>query len=113
LRAHRDLARLTRDQLAATTGLAVTVIIAYERGTRPPTEPDLGALADALNRTPEDFMAAPGADDSFEYWGLITAAMPPMTSEQLASVVTILRRIDQRQHEHQTRDRPHDRHNPV
>jgi transcriptional regulator with XRE-family HTH domain len=113
LRAHRDLAHLTRDQLAATTGVPVTVIIAYERGTRPPTDPDLATLAAALNRTPADFMAALGADDSFEYWGLITAAMPPMTSDQLASVVTILRRIDQRQHEHETRDRPHDRHKPV
>lgn len=108
LRAHRDLAGLTRDVLATITGVPVTVIIDYERGTHPPTDRDLTILVDALHVTADALQGPPGADQSIEYWQLICASMPPMTSDELASVVTILRRIDQRQREEQHHAQPPD-----
>src|SRR5262249_26172763 len=93
LRAYRDLAGLTRGQLATNTGLPVAVVTAYEEGTAQPTDEHLSTLAEALSVTPGEFTGPPGAEDSWEYWGLICAAMPPMTTEQIASVATVLRRI--------------------
>jgi transcriptional regulator with XRE-family HTH domain len=98
LRAYRDLAGLTRDQLATNTRLPVAVIIGYEEGTAPPTDAHLSTLADALTVTTAEFTGPPDADDSWEYCGLICAAMPPMTTEQIASVAVVLRRIDQQRH---------------
>ena len=102
LRAYRDLAGLTRGQLATNTRLPVAVIIAYEEGTAPPTDDHLTVLADALTVTPGEFTGPPGADDSWEYWGLVCAAMPPMTTEQIASVAVVVRRIDQQRHHGET-----------
>lgn len=113
LRAHRDLAGLTRDGLSDATGVPVTAITAYERGNRPPTQQDLAALADVLQISLGALLGPPGADESFEYWELICAAMPPMTSDELASVVTILRRIDHRRHEQQRTGQPPGRDTPV
>jgi transcriptional regulator with XRE-family HTH domain len=102
LRAYRDLAGLTRSQLATNTCLPVAAIIAYEEGTIPPIAKHLSRLADALAVTPGEFTGPPDADDSWEYWGLICAAMPPMTTEEIASVAFVLRRIDQRRATHDT-----------
>ncbi|HEX5403156.1 MAG TPA: helix-turn-helix transcriptional regulator [Pseudonocardiaceae bacterium] len=95
LRAHRDLARLTRPQLATLTGLPVAVITGYETGITEPTTQHLAALARTLAVTPGELVGPPDAQDSWEYWALICAAMPPMTDEQITSVATVLRRIDQ------------------
>ncbi|SDC20339.1 hypothetical protein SAMN05216174_101492 [Actinokineospora iranica] len=79
------------------------MIIAYEEGTAQPTDAHLSTLADALTVTTAEFTGPPDADDSWEYWGLICAAMPPMTSEQIASVAVVLRRIDQQRQNADTR----------
>lgn len=94
LRAYRDLAKLTRDQLAAITSLPVTAIIDYETGTAAPTMTDLTTLAHALNVTLDQFTGPPDAEESWEYWDLICAALPPLTGEQIATIGAILRRID-------------------
>lgn len=94
LRAHRDLSRLTRAQLATITGLPVTGITAYERGTAAPSAAVVAGLAAALTVRVEQLTGPVGADDSWEYWDVICAAMSPMTVEEIASVGTVLRRID-------------------
>lgn len=94
LRAYRDLYGYTRVALGDRTGLPPDTITAYEEGTATPTAAHLVTLAAALNVGPGDFAGPPGADDSWEYWGLICAAMPPMTDDQIATVATVLRRID-------------------
>lgn len=95
LRAYRDLYRYTRIALGDRTGLLPDTITAYEEGTATPNTAHLTTLATALNIQPRDLIGPADADDSWEYWGLICATMPPMTSDQIATVATVLRRIDQ------------------
>lgn len=95
LRAYRDLNRYTRAMLGDRTGLPPDTIAAYEEGTATPTTTHMTALATALNIQPHDLIGSAGADNSWEYWGLICATMPPMTDDQIATVATVLRRIDQ------------------
>jgi transcriptional regulator with XRE-family HTH domain len=99
LRAYRDLYGYTRVALADRVGLHADTVAAYEQGAATPDTATLAALATALNVHVRDVIGPPGADDSWEYWGLICAAMPPMTDDQIATVATVLRRIDQ-QHQH-------------
>jgi transcriptional regulator with XRE-family HTH domain len=94
LRAYRDLYGYTRIALGERTGLPADTITAYEEGKTTPPATHLASLATALTLHPGDLTGPPGADDSWEYWGLICAAMPPMTGEQIATVATVLRRID-------------------
>ncbi|MFB9727294.1 helix-turn-helix transcriptional regulator [Haloechinothrix salitolerans] len=102
LRAYRDLYGYTRVALGDRTGLPADTITAYEEGTATPPAAHLVTLAAALNVQPRDFTGPSGADNSWEYWGLICAAMPPMTADQIATVATVLRRIDKH------RERPDD-----
>ena len=94
LRAYRDLYGYTRRSLADRAGIPADTLTAYEKGDLTPDAAALAALADALNVNVHAFTGPPGADDSWEYWGLICAAMPPMTDDQIATVATVLRRID-------------------
>lgn len=98
LRAIRDLCKLNRHQLATLAGLPAATVAAYEQGDQP--EPDhITALADALNVAVTDLHGPSDTNDSWEYWGVICAAMPPMTPEQIATVASVLRRIEKhRQH---------------
>ncbi|MFI5587224.1 helix-turn-helix domain-containing protein [Amycolatopsis sp. NPDC051758] len=98
LRAYRDLSGYTRVALAARVGIPADTLTAYEQGAATPDTATLTALADALNLGAGDLTGPPGADDSWEYWGLICAAMPPMTENQIATVATVLRRIDKHRH---------------
>ncbi|REH48274.1 helix-turn-helix protein [Kutzneria buriramensis] len=94
LAAYRELFGYTPATLAARTGLDTDTIAAYEEGSATPDADTLTRLAGAVNVRPEQLFAPPGADDSQQYWGLICAAMPPMTADQIHAVATVLRRID-------------------
>lgn len=96
MRGHRDLSRLTRWDLALATGLAVPSITAYETGTEVPPATVLDVLADTLAVPMAELTVPAGADDSWEYWDVICAAMPPMTDDEITTVATVLNRIDAR-----------------
>jgi transcriptional regulator with XRE-family HTH domain len=98
LRAYRDLYGYTRVTLAIRVGISADTLTAYEQGAAIPDTATLTTLAAALNVDAHAFTGQPGADDSWEYWGLICAAMPPMTEDQIATVATVLRRIDKHHH---------------
>ncbi|MGH3947928.1 MAG: hypothetical protein ACRDSE_02225, partial [Pseudonocardiaceae bacterium] len=51
-----------------------------------------------LQVTPGDLLGPAGVCDSWEYWGVICSHLPPMTDEQIATVGTVLRRIQRRHH---------------
>lgn len=98
LRGYRDLRGLDRRQLAKAAGTTPVVIVAYEEATAQPDPNDLRALADALTVEPGALCGRADADDSWEYWSVRCAHLPPMTDEQIATVATVLRRIDQQRH---------------
>lgn len=102
LRAYRDLYGYTRRSLAEKTGIPVDILTGYDLGVLTPDTATLTTLAHALNVDIHNLTGPPDADDSWEYWGLICAAMPPMTDDQIATVATVLRRIDKH------RERPDD-----
>jgi transcriptional regulator with XRE-family HTH domain len=104
LRAVRDLHRLTRAALADHAGLSAEQITGYETGTATPSAEAAAVLADALGVRPADLTGPAGADDSWEYWGVICAARPPMTEQQISMLATVLRRIDK--HRTHRRNRP-------
>lgn len=98
LRGYRDLRKLDRPQLAHAAGLSPTVVAGLESGTTQPSPGDVAALAHALQITPGELCGAVDADDSWEYWDVICSHLPPLSSEQIHTAATVLRRIHRDQH---------------
>lgn len=105
LRGYRDLRKLDRLQLAQAAQIAPAAIVAYETGTDRPNPHVLATLAAALQTTIDHLHGKPNVDDSWEYWEVICAHMPPMSNEQIATVATVLRRIQRRSHDNDERPR--------
>lgn len=88
LRAVRDLHDWTRADLAARAGATAAEVTGYETGATTPDANALAALAAALGVAPADLCSPAGAKDSWEYWGVICAARPPMTDHQIGMLAT-------------------------
>lgn len=93
LRAVRNVAGLTRPQLAERADLSPLTITGYEHGKSIPSAAALGKLADTLGCRVDDFYDG-GRDAQGEYWAAACAALPPLSDETCRAVGLIFRQID-------------------
>jgi transcriptional regulator with XRE-family HTH domain len=93
LRGLRDIAGLTRPELAERAGLSPLTITAYERRKSVPSAEALGRLADAL-RCSVDALYDRGGDARDQYWSAACAALPPLSDADCRAVATIFKSID-------------------
>lgn len=96
---------LTRDALAAASGISVTTLGAYERGQREPPLSTLVRLADALRVTPDALLGtAPAEADPalHRLFDELRLARP----EQVRMVVEFWQYLERKEHGRARRDEP-------
>lgn len=81
--------------LAEAARCSPVFVDACEDGRATPSPEVLAVWAEVLGCTAGD-LCSMTPEDRFEYWAAATAAMPPMTEEEIAAVGVILRRIEDR-----------------
>ncbi|MCK2237169.1 MULTISPECIES: helix-turn-helix transcriptional regulator [unclassified Crossiella] len=94
LRAYRHRRALAQRALARLARVSTERVRAAEAGTHTPAGPVLARLATALECSPADLCAPEAtACDNAQYWAVVAATAPPMTTRDIDSVGATLRRI--------------------
>lgn len=95
LRGHRNGRGLTRAEVGTAIGRSAGTIASYEDGRSLPTAPALVRLAQVYRVSIDDFYAR--FDDQIEdYVDAVAQHCKPLTDAEIATVATVLRRIDRR-----------------
>ncbi|MGH8920241.1 MAG: helix-turn-helix domain-containing protein [Actinomycetes bacterium] len=93
LRAYRHLRGWDRAGLATAAGTTVETIAAIETGQASVCSALATALAEALGCPPGALHSTGDPGDNAGYWEVICAALPPLSSTQIATLGSVLRRI--------------------
>jgi len=93
LRAYRHLRGWDRPGLASAANTIVEVVATIETGRASPCPGLVTGLAEALGCPPAALHTTSDPGDNAGYWEVICAALPPLSSTQIATLGIVLRRI--------------------